>query len=129
MPLFLRYSKKKILNQIDKHNVKKYYEFVHTSMLGRSLYAEQLENWYKLFSKDQILIIKSEEFAIQTNKIMNEIFNFLELEHFDIPDNSKKNKIHYDMMKKETRDDLIEFFRPYNQKLYSLIGKNFDWEH
>ena len=75
------------------------------------------------------MIIKSEEFAIQTNKIMNEIFNFLELEHFDIPDNSKKNKIHYDMMKKETRDDLIEFFRPYNQKLYSLIGKNFDWEH
>jgi len=122
-------NEKKILNQIDKHNVKKYYEFVHTSMLGRSLYAEQLENWYKLFSKDQILIIKSEEFAIQTNKIMNEIFNFLELEHFDIPDNSKKNKIHYDMMKKETRDDLIEFFRPYNQKLYSLIGKNFDWEH
>ena len=98
-------------------------------MLGRSLYAEQLENWYKLFSKNQILIIKSEEFAIQTNKIMNEIFNFLELEPFDIPDNSKKNKINYEIMKKETRNDLIDFFRPYNEKLYSLIEKNFDWEN
>ena len=122
-------KEKKILNQINKYNAQEYYEFVHSSMLGRSLYAEQLENWYKLFSKDQILIIKSEEFATKTNKIMNEIFDFLELEHFDIPDNSKKNKIHYETMKKETRDNLIDFFRPYNEKLYSLMGKNFDWEN
>ena len=32
-------------------------------------------------------------------------------------------------MKKETRNDLIEFFRPYNEKLYSLVGRNFDWEN
>ena len=117
------------LDKINKNNVDEYYDFVHTSMLARGFYAEQLEKWYKLFPKDQILIIKSEEFAIQTNKIMNEIFHFLELEPFDIPDKSKKNKNHYEIMKKETRDELVEFFRPYNKKLYSLIGKNFDWEN
>ena len=122
-------DEKKILNKINKNNVDEYYNFVHTSMLARGFYAEQLENWYKSFSKDQILIIKSEEFATDTNKIMNNIFDFLELPHYDIPDNSKKNKIHYEPMKKGTRDDLIEFFRPYNEKLYSLVGRNFDWEN
>ena len=121
-------NEKKILNKIDKNNIDEYYDFVHTSMLARGFYAEQLENWYKIFSKDQILIIQSEEFATETNKIMNNIFDFLELPRYDIPDNSKKNKIHYEPMKKETRRELIEYFRPYNEKLYSMINRNFDWE-
>ena len=121
-------EEKKILNKIDKNNVNEYYDFVHTSMLARGFYAEQLENWYKVFSKNQILIIKSEEFATETNQVLNTIFDFLGLPHYKIPDASKKNKIHYDVMKKETRDDLIEFFRPYNEKLYSLVGRNFNWD-
>ena len=121
-------DEKKILNKIDKNNVDEYYDFVHTSMLARGFYAEQLETWYKIFPKNQILIIKSEDFAIQTNKIMNEIFNFLGLENFNILDDSKKNKIVYEPMKEETRRELIEYFRPYNEKLYSMINRNFDWE-
>ena len=121
-------EEKIILHKIDKNNVDEYYDFVHTSMLARGFYAEQLENWYKVFPKNQILIIKSEEFATETHKVMNNVFDFLGLPHYEIPDNSKKNKIYYDTMKKETRTDLIEFFRPYNEKLYSLVGRNFNWE-
>ena len=122
-------DEKKILNKINKNNTDEYYNFVHSSMLARGFYAEQLENWYKIFPKDQILIIKSEEFATETNKIMNNIFDFLGLPHYNIPDDSKKNKNYYKVMKKETRADLVEFFRPYNEKLYSLVGRNFDWEN
>ena len=60
---------------------------------------------------------------------MNEIFQFLELKNYNIQDISKKNEIHYEPMKKETRKDLIEYFRPHNKKLYSLIGKDFDWDN
>ena len=59
---------------------------------------------------------------------MNEIFNFLGLENFNILDDSIKNKIVYEPMKEETRRELIEYFRPYNEKLYSMINRNFDWE-
>jgi len=122
-------NEKKILNKINKSNPDEYYNFVHTSMLSRGFYAEQLENWYKVFPKNQILIIQSEEFIKNPNKVMNDIFDFLDLPHYEIPDTSKKNKIHYDPMKKETRSDLIKFFRPYNEKLYSLIGRNFNWDN
>ena len=121
-------EEKEILKTIDRKNKEEYYKFVHTSLLSRGFYAEQLEKWFKIFPRNQILIIKSEDFAIQTNKIMNEIFNFLGLENFNILDDSKKNKIVYEPMKKETRRELIEYFRPYNEKLYSMINRNFDWE-
>jgi len=121
-------EEKEILKTINRKNKEEYYKFVHTSLLSRGFYAEQLEKWFKIFPRNQILIIKSEDFAIQTNKIMNEIFNFLGLENFNILDDSKKNKIVYEPMKEETRRELIEYFRPYNEKLYSMINRNFDWE-
>ena len=121
-------EEKETLKIIDQKNKEEYYKFVHTSLLSRGFYAEQLEKWFKIFPRNQILIIKSEDFAIQTNKIMNEIFNFLGLENFNILDDSKKNKIVYEPMKEETRRELIEYFRPYNEKLYSMINRNFDWE-
>lgn len=31
-------------------------------------------------------------------------------------------------MKIETRNMLIEYFRPHNEKLYKLIGQKFDWD-
>ena len=122
-------NEKKIIDKIDRTNEEEYYKFVHTSLLARGFYAEQLEKWYKIFSKDHILVIKSEEFARDTKKIMNEIFQFLELKNYNIQDISKKNEIHYEPIKKETRKDLIEYFRPHNKKLYSLIGRDFDWDN
>ena len=121
-------EEKEILKTIKEKNGEEYYKFVHTSLLARGFYAEQLERWYKIFPENQIFIVKSEDFAVKTNKIMNKIFNFLELEDFDIIDDTKKNKIRYEPMKEETRRELIEYFRPYNEKLYSMINRNFDWE-
>ena len=38
-------------------------------------------------------------------------------------------KVNTRKMNSKLRKDLIEFFRPYNQQLYSLLGQNFDWEN
>ncbi len=31
-------------------------------------------------------------------------------------------------MNQETREQLIKFYKPYNEKLYNLIGEKFDWD-
>ena len=116
-------DEKKIIKNINKDNDEEYYKFVHDSMLARGFYAEQLERWYKIFPKEQILIIKSEELATETNKVMNEIFQFLGLKEYNITHVIKKNKADYVPMNKEIRKELIEYFKPYNEKLYSLINK------
>ena len=105
------------------HLVNNFYE----KILTRGFYAKQLEYWYKIFPKEKILIQSSEEFSKNTHNVLNQIFSFLEIKQFTIKDIGKYNVRKFPPMKQKTRDDLIEFFRPYNESLYKLINKKFDW--
>ena len=42
---------------------------------------------------------------------------------------TKLNVQTYPEMKSETRKRLQEFFKPHNEKLFSLIGKRFNWNY
>ena len=100
---------------------------VENSILGRGLYAEQLPAWFDLFSKNQIMIIQSEKLSSDPKNVMNDIFQFLGLPIFDIPNTKKANVLQYSKMNPETRELLINFFKPYNEKLFGLLGKKFNW--
>ena len=45
-----------------------------------------------------------------------------------ISDLTKQNKIKYPKMKDSTREILINFFKPYNEELFGMIGSKFDWD-
>lgn len=49
--------------------------------LQRGLYSAQLENVYQFFSKNQILIIKYEDFKNDSFSVMMDIFKFLEVDN------------------------------------------------
>ena len=101
---------------------------VEGSYLARSFYQEQLEIWFKLFPKKQILIIKSEDLANRTTEVVKDIFNFLMLPEYKIKNVSKHNVSDYSKMNSSTRKILIEFFRPYNKKLYEFLDRDFGWD-
>ena len=101
---------------------------VENSSLARAFYAEQLPIWFEQFSKNQILIISSENLASNTRKTMNEIFSFLNLPEYDIPDIKKVNVSKKSKMNSKTQEILLEFFKPYNEQLYDFLNKKFDWE-
>jgi len=111
-------------NENEFYLVNNFYE----KILTRGFYAKQLKYWYKIFPKEKILIESSEEFSKNTHNTLNKIFNFLEIKEFTIKDISKHNVRKFPPMKQKTRDDLIEFFKPYNESLYKLINKKFDWD-
>ena len=100
---------------------------VENSILARGFYAEQLPIWFDTFSKKQIMVIQSEELASNTKKIMDDVFQFLELPRFNIPNTKKVNVSQYEKMNQDTRELLINFFRPYNEKLNKLLDRNFEW--
>lgn len=100
---------------------------VENSKLARGFYVEQLTVWFKLFSKNQILIISSEELASNTKNVMNDIFQFLNLPEYEIPNTEKVNVSKYSKMNPETRKILIDFFKPYNEQLYKFLNRKFDW--
>ena len=97
-------------------------------LLARGLYEMQLTPWYDSFSNNKMLINSSEDLANDTDNTLKEIFNFLNIPNMKIQDTTRKNKRQYPPMKKETRQSLIEFYKPYNEKLYALVNRKFGWD-
>ena len=100
---------------------------VEKSYLARGFYAEQLKFWFKLFDKKQIHITTTENLATNPNETFNEIFNFLDIANFKISNLENKRKGNYAPLDKDIKFQLTSFFKPYNEELYKLIGKNFNW--
>jgi len=108
----------------DAYLVDTHYE----NILARGFYANQLEIWFEKFQKKQLLMIPSEDLAQKPDQILRKVFEFLNLPYFKIKDLTKQNKREYPPMKDETRKLLIEFYKPYNKKLFDMLGSKFDWD-
>jgi len=98
------------------------------SYLTRGVYINQIRNWTLYFSKDQFLIIKSEDFFKNPQKILNKTFKFLNLPSFDNVIFKKPRQQKYQKMDTGIRFELLEFFKLYNYQLYDYLGVKFDWE-
>ncbi len=100
---------------------------VQNSKIARGFYYEQLVPWYDIFSEEQIMIVPSEELASETQSTLKDIFRFLKLPEYEIKDTKKVNVSKYKKMDEKTRDILIEYFKPYNEKLFEFLDRKFDW--
>ena len=119
----IEFIEKNIGNENDQFLVNTFYE----SLLARGLYAKQLEYWFKKIPKENICIISSEDLQINTENVLSEIFEFLDIPKQKIQDTTRQNKIEYPKMDVSTRKILNDFFKPYNEKLFELLGKRFNW--
>ena len=114
------------INEESKSSIEKY--AIRRSYLAKGFYADQLKIWFEIFNSNQLLIISTEDLKSNPQKVINKIYNFLE-----IPDNhklipEKQKKAVYPEMKKETREFLIAFYKKNNTELFNLIGQKFDWD-
>jgi len=114
--------------KIDLDNPEKLVNEFYELLLSRGLYAAQLEPWFKTFPSNQILTVSSEELSKNTQNTLKQIFQFLEIPNSTISDLTKQNVRKVPPMKDETRKLLIEYYKPYNEKLYKLVNKRFDWD-
>jgi len=119
----IEFVEENIDNENDEFLVNTFYE----SLLARGLYAKQLEYWLKRIPKENICIISSEDLQSNTDNTLSEIFEFLDIPKQKIQDTTRQNKIEYPKMDVTTREILNEFFKPYNEKLFGLLGKRFSW--
>ncbi len=121
--VLLRGEKEKILqagNYSKNHHLYSY--------LSRGIYVEQLQDWMKLFKKEQFLILESESFFTSPDNTMKKVYRFLGISDYIIRNYQTLNARKYDTeMKMETRKWLIEYFRPYNERLDKFLGIEFDW--
>lgn len=95
-------------------------------------YSNNLQTWLKYFDFDQLFIIKSELFFKDTQNILNILFEYMQVSHYQIPDLSPQvpvgNKMRdYPPMDKNVRNRLEHLFKSEQEKLNKLTSNQFDW--
>lgn len=116
-------EKQKILAD-DRYYSHNYWAY---SYLARGRYAEQIETWRSVFPVEQMLVINSEEFYRDPHTQFGQTLEFLGLDSFDLGAYGKQNAGRYDSISAQLRRDLTAQFRPQNERLYELIGRDFGW--
>jgi len=97
------------------------------NILG-SLYYYKIKNWMNVFPREQILILQSEKLYNNPEKVMEEVYEFLGIEHCQGKGYPQYNKRNYSPISDELRKRLTRYFRPHNQKLEEYLGMKFDWK-
>ena len=102
------------------------------SYLRHGHYGSNLENWFNHFKKNQFMHFSTEDLDQNYDEIMNSLFVFFNLSEINVKKEDRKNvgvgKGTYPPMSEKTRDFLIDYYKPHNEKLYNLIGRKFDWD-
>jgi len=93
------------------------------------IYMNKLERWLKVFPREQFLILQTEEFLKNPSLVYNNVLHFLNLPRWEPLEYKlyKKREYKQPKMNPEIKKKLIEFYKPYNEKLYKLLETRFDW--
>jgi hypothetical protein len=99
--------------------------------LSRGVYVDQLMRWSEFFSKEQLLVLQSEDFFERPQETLMLVLEFLGLPQWE-PEaeelmGGKRNEGRYEEMDPATRRRLEEYFEPHNQRLYEFLGTDFGW--
>lgn len=101
--------------------------------LARSFYAIQLEEWFEALRsigrdpKSSVLIVQEEELKAKPVQVGNTIFEWLGIQPFDIASERQRMVTKYSSkLSFKTRKMLEDFYYPHNQRLYKLLGK--EWQ-
>jgi hypothetical protein len=93
--------------------------------LARGRYAEQLERWFAVVPREQVLVLETREFA--RGVALGKTFDFLGLTRTGVDDESDRNVGAYAPPAAEVEQPLRAYFAPHNARLSDLLGHRFDW--
>ncbi len=107
-----------------------YYSRPHDyfSYRDRGIYRPQVERWLDEFPREQVLILRSEDFYADPATAYSRTLAFLGLPDHQLQNPKRFNYIPAADMDEATRAELTEFYRPHNADLEKLLDTDFGWD-
>ena len=96
--------------------------------VARGRYAEQLERWYAIFPRAQLLVLSTEELAADTASAYRRVLEFLGAPPHELASYPRVFERAYAPLRAETRRRLAELFSEPNRRLYELLGRDLAWD-
>jgi hypothetical protein len=100
---------------------------LNCSYVARGRYAEQIERWLRYFSREQLLIVTSDELLEDPAGVMTRVARFLGIPEWRARSYPLRGVREYATMLPETRDRLARIFEPHNRRLEELLGRELTW--
>lgn len=104
---------------------------IEAPVLNTGKYVDHIEKYFKIFNPTQFLIIDSSNLLTNTHKELNRVLSFLKINEktsWSFPDGQKIFEGKYEEdIDSITLSKLIAYYKPPNDKLYTLIGIDFKW--
>ncbi|MEB3160252.1 MAG: sulfotransferase domain-containing protein [Synechocystis sp.] len=103
--------------------------------IGRGRYAEQLERYFTIFPRENFLVLESKQLQNSLTETLTQVCEFIGIDPFSEELLGKLSEEKYNVgLRKEPSDDiqatlnqLKDYYRPYNETLYQLLGQRYDW--
>lgn len=108
-----------------------YYSAAHDrfSYQARGRYLEQICRWQQYFPPERMLILESGTFFRQTGEMFDAVQDFLGLPRWAPSQFGNRFPGKYsEKMNPATRQRLVEYFAPHNERLYAHLKTRFDWD-
>jgi sulfotransferase family protein len=99
----------------------------HYSYLARGRYAEQLERWFETLGRQQVLVLRSEDFFADPAREFVKVLDFLGLEPWSPGSWRAYNAASATDMTHDTRERLRSLFRSHDERLAELLGVDPRW--
>lgn len=96
--------------------------------VARGRYAAQLERWFDVFPREQLLVLASEDLASDPAGTYARVLEFLGAPRHELASYPRVYEQQYAEMRPETRRRLATEFAAPNQRLYELLGRDFGWQ-
>ena len=68
------------------------------------------------------------DFDVDSLPKYDDVFQFLNIENYEIKDFQKFNVGKYSGMNTETRKELVKYFESHNKELFRFLNQKFDWD-
>jgi hypothetical protein len=94
---------------------------------ARGRYAEQLERWYAVFPREQLLVLLTDDLASDTAGTYRRVVDFLGAEQRSLDDYPRIFEREYGAMDAGTRARLEQAFAEPNRRLAELLGRELPW--
>lgn len=118
----------KALERLDAEDIIEGRYYNALGYVSSSLYEVHLKRWFRFFSREQLLILRSEDLFLDPSKTVRQCFDFLGLPDYPLDKYNVLAKGEYALPDISLRKFLKDYFRPYNQRLEALLGMSFGWD-
>ena len=96
--------------------------------VARGLYADQLERWFAHFPREQLLVLRAEDFFTRPQDVYAETLAFVGLDPFDPGEFGARNPAPRRSLRPALRARLEERFAEPNERLARLLGTDLWWK-